>query len=366
MSSIGIKELALRARRTLHDMPELAFDEKRTLKFIADFLKEHTSLEIHIERRWLYAVHREDADTSTAVRADFDAVPYGDSAKHLCGHDGHTASLLALALKLEGKRIGKNVILLFQPAEETGAGAPVCCELFKREKVNAIVGAHNIPGKPMGQVLLKRGTFACASCGMEIVMNGSPTHAAYPENGVNPTAAIASLALKIPHYAQELSSINGCMTLATVVGMQTGKRAFGVAASDGKLWVTLRSEHTELLDSLRAYASSEAEKLASEQGLSCTVDFFDVFPATVNDDSLLENAVRTFSHDGIACSMLDEPFRWSEDFGHYGHHVPSLFIGIGSGENTPPLHTADYEYPDELVDVSSDIFLRILDSDFRL
>ena len=352
--------LAEEARERLHSIPELAFEETKTKKFIKEFLAKNTSLEVRDEGAFIYAAHREGADKTIAVRADFDAVPTEAGACHLCGHDGHTAALLGLALLLEGEKIGKNVILLFQPAEETGAGAPECLKLFDKESVDAMIGAHNIPGEPMGLLLLRRGTFACASCGLEIALYGAKTHAAYPENGVNPTESIARTALKIPEFAKELSEKYGCMTLSTIVGMRTGEMAFGVAASEGRIWVTLRSENTEALDELKERIVSYARTTASDERLRAEFAVFDRFPATVNGDTLADKAENALERAKLPYKYLPVPFRWSEDFGHYGAKAPALFFGIGSGEGTSPLHTEAYCYPEGLAGKTAAVFLEIV------
>ena len=359
-SAIEYESAVERARESLHSMPELALHEEKTKAFIKDFIEKHTTLELHDEGAYLYAVHREGAGECMVVRADFDAVPCEGGAAHLCGHNGHTAALLALALRLEGARIGKNVVLLFQPAEETGEGAPICASLFEKERISAVIGTHNIPGEPQGCVLLRRGTFACASCGLEIIMRGAPTHAAYPENGVNPTEQTAKLALDIPAEAARLTKERSAMTLATVVGMRTGERAFGVAASEGSLWVTLRSESGEALTELVGFAKSDARTMASAAGLELTVNECDPFPATVNDPSLVSRAESILAAENLPYKYLPAPFRWSEDFGHYAKYAPSLFFGIGSGESTAPLHTAGCEYPSGLAPQTGDLLFKLV------
>ena len=359
-SAIEYETAVERAREELHSIPELALNEDKTKAFVKGFIKKHTTLELHDEGAYLYAVHREGAGECLAVRADMDAVPSDGGAAHLCGHNGHTAALLALALKLEGARIGKNVVLLFQPAEETGEGAPLCASLFEKERISAVIGTHNIPGEPQGCVLLRRGTFACASCGLEIVMRGAPTHAAYPENGVNPTEQIARLALDIPAEAARLTKERSAMTLATVVGMRTGERAFGVAASEGSLWVTLRSESGEALSELVEYARSDARAMASEAGTELTINECDPFPATVNDSSLVSRAEAVCAAENLPYKYLPAPYRWSEDFGHYAKYAPALFFGVGSGESTAPLHTAGYEYPAGLAPETGELLFKLV------
>lgn len=352
------------ARHSLSALAELSGQELRTRAYLKEFLREHSSLQIVDRGAWLYAKHDEGAEKTVVVRADHDAVPTPAGPRHLCGHDGHTAALLGLALLLEGKTLGKNIILLFQPAEETGAGGTSCCELFALEgltRENArIIGCHNIPGEPLGTALFRRGTFACASCGLDVGLVGHPTHAAYPENGVNPSAATARLALELPAIAARISEQYGCMTLATVVGMRTGARAFGVAAAEGRLWVTLRAESSAAFAELNARADEAVRTAAAGDGLHYTLAREDVFPATENDDALQDALEAACRESRLPYKYLDVPFRWSEDFGHYGKYVPACFFGVGSGPDTPPLHTESYVYPDELAPVTAELFYRLL------
>ena len=356
------KRLIVEARRALHELAELPGEERKTRAFIRDFLRTNTDLQIADRGSWLYAKHHEGAAFTLVIRADHDAVPTGQGPRHLCGHDGHTAALLGLALLLKGRTLGKNVILLFQPAEETGAGAAECCALFGLEGLtrdNArILGCHNIPGESLGTVLLRHGTFACASCGVEIALTGSPTHAAYPENGVNPAAAAARLALALPEFAVEAAARYGGMALATVVGMQVGERAFGVAASKARLWATLRAEKAEAFAWLNRRTDAAVREAAEKDGLHAAVERLDVFPATVNDDDLVRALERSCARGGIPYRYPDVPFRWSEDFGHYGSYVPGCFFGVGAGEDTAPLHTKDYVCPDALPPVMAELFFR--------
>ena len=345
--------LIVEARRYLHTVPELCGKEIRTKAFIISFLKEHTSLEVRDMGKWLYAAHREGADTTVAFRADFDAIPTENGPAHRCGHDGHTAALLAFALMIEGKRLDKNVILLFQFGEETGEGGAKCCRLFDLEKIDIMYGCHNIPGEPMGTVLLRLGTFACASCGMEVSFTGKPTHAAYPENGVNPTPAVAEL-------APQIEKCSGAMTIATIVGMYSGERAFGVAASKGAVYATLRSERSDCLDMLIASAEQKANELAKELCVERRIEFLDKFPATVNPEEGIEYIAERCIEQGIEYKFLEAPFRWSEDFGHYGAHTKACFFGIGSGLDTAPLHTEGYEYPDELAVKTAEVFYSLI------
>ncbi len=144
------QNLIVNLRQKLHQCPEISGQEARTKRF-AGILRAHTTLEILPCGEGFYAAHREKnaSKPAIALRADYDALATLDGgAAHLCGHDGHAASLCAVGLLLEGKVVGRNVFLLFQPAEETGAGAYPCCELFQKEQILKIYGAHNLPGFP--------------------------------------------------------------------------------------------------------------------------------------------------------------------------------------------------------------------------
>ena len=313
--------IALRAQ--LHACAEVSGREAVTKHTLLTFLREHTSLELHELAGGFYAAHREPEGTKppVALRADYDALatPQGGAA-HLCGHDGHAAALCGVALMLEGQSIGRSVFLLFQGAEETGAGAALCCELFDREKVDEIYGAHNLPGFPFGAVLTRAGTFACASRGVTIHFVGKPAHAAYPETGISPAPAVGQLLVDLPALAAP-EQYRG-ITLCTVIGAQMGEKAFGAAAESAELWLTLRGEH---------------------------------------DDDLALCASRVMR----VCrgTLLHDPMRWSEDFGHYLHRCRGAFFGVGAGEDHPQIHTEHYEYPDTLLEPTVEAFRALLTSE---
>ena len=316
----------------------------RTRALLQDFLRRHTGLELFPVGEGFCALHREDSDRRPVVlRADYDALATPDGTPcHLCGHDGHAAALCGAALLLEGRRVGRTVALLFQPAEETGAGAAPCCEIFDRLPDALVFGCHNLPGFPFGQVLTRPGTFACASRGVTLFLTGKPTHAAYPENGVSPASAVGKLLCLLPELAAP-EKYTG-MALCTVIGVRMGEKAFGAAAEKAEVWLTLRGEHNTDLELLRARVLEGAGQLAKESGLGFRFEEQDVFPATENTPEQAEAVLAT-----LRGSELAEPMRWSEDFGHYLLHRPGAFFGIGCGEAWPALHTRGYEFPDALL-----------------
>lgn len=176
-------------RKKLHEIPERSLAETKTKQTLMQFLQENTTLSIVDCGKWFYAVRKADVGdrkAPVAFRADMDAVcAKGGQPGHYCGHDGHSSILAGLALYLDkGKtELNRDVYFIFQPAEETGQGAKLCLPLLEEKKIGEIYGLHNIPGYPKNHILIKEGTFACASTGIEIRMTGTPSHAAYPEAG---------------------------------------------------------------------------------------------------------------------------------------------------------------------------------------
>ena len=342
-------------RRKLHAVPERAGEETGTRALLRDFLRENTSLELVDCGGGFYAAHREPDGTkkSLVLRADYDALPLpGGGAAHLCGHDGHAAALCGVALALEGQSFGRNIFLLFQPAEETGAGAAGCAEIFDRERVGEIYGAHNLPGLPLGQVTTRTGTFACGSVGLTLHFSGRPAHAAYPEQGLSPSDAVGKLLCILPQLSPPEST---GVSLCTVVGASLGEKAFGKAASSAEIWVTLRAERQQELQDLFVWTLALAQRAADGDGLLFTWEEQDVFPATENDPACAEKVLAL-----CGGSVLPEPMRWSEDFGRYLQRGPGAYFGIGAGEGHAPLHSPAYEYPDTLLVPTVEAFLKLL------
>ena len=354
---MGMTELdRIRAlRKKLHETPEGALHEEKTKEILLTFLKEETDLEVFDRGLWFYALKRGSglSDQSTiAFRADLDAVPLEEGGfAHLCGHDGHVAILAGLALSLTGETPKRDVLLIFQPGEETGQGAALVMEERTEEKVfsniSEIYALHNIPGRPEGSILIRHGTFACASEGWEMRFKGEASHAAYPEKGKNPAMVMAHLIQGIEASLKERTG--GSILLSTVVGISLGGEAYGVSPGEGILRLTLRGEDPEEFEAFKKMIRSLAREMCREAGLGLEITRHDPFPPTVNDPACLDHLESAAREAGLACLYPEEPFRWSEDFGHFLKKFPGAMLGLGSGEACPPLHTRDYEFPDGIL-----------------
>ena len=346
-------------RSRLHRIPEPAFHETQTKAMLMDFCSGIPEMEVTDRGEWFYCRRKgKDPENAIAFRADFDAVAGTDgSVGHFCGHDGHAAILAGFGKYLAELPPERTVYLIFQPAEEIGKGAQKCADLLAEKGIREIYGFHNIPGFPKNSILLREGTFACASTGMEITITGAPSHAAYPEDGRNPAKVIAELILHLDAYLQQP---HRGVVLGTVIGVELGSSAYGVSAGKGILRLTLRAEEPEEYDQLLHSVCETAKKKSESQGMTCRIRYEDPFPATVNKSACVRKVEKAAEQLGLALCRPSEPFRWSEDFGYYLQKTDGAFFGVGDGETHPQLHTAEYEFPDGIVETVIRIYARLL------
>lgn len=358
--------MLIKLRKQLHAHAELSHCEQQTIQILIEFLKKYTTLEIHQEEGWFYAVHKEDAQLPTvAIRADMDAICDSQGkVYHGCGHDGHSAILAGIGYALEDKKLGKNIILVFQPAEEIGEGAKLVCDtLFNKEKIHTIYGFHNIPGFELGKILMRNGSFACASKGFTVAINGKQSHAAYPDQGANPAALLCNLVGRIPAIIKDITGGDeNRLLMATVVNLVIGEKNFGISAGEGELSLTLRAYRKEDMAQLQKEIEAFCMNGCIVQKMTCHFRSQDEFPDTVNSIEVYNNVVECLEREKIAYEQLKEPMRWSEDFGWYLKEVPGLFLGIGAGHDSAPLHTDSYEFNDSIINQTIDNILKIVAS----
>ncbi len=333
-----------------------------------EFIKTHTKLEIVDKGKWFYAIHRSGegrSDENIAFRADFDALPMDEGialpwgskipcAAHKCGHDGHSAALAGFALEVDQKGAGKDIFFLFQHAEETGDGAAQCVEFIQENDIDEIFAFHNGSGLPRGSVGVIDGTCNCASKGMTIHMKGRPAHASQPEKGANPAFAIAKIVSAIPELTSPEK--NRGMVLCTVIQVDVGERAFGMSASRGDLLLTIRAYYEEEMDRLQASLESLARAEAERDGLKVSFAYNDVFPVTSNHKESSDRIRRVCQEKGLRLAEMREAHRGSEDFGHFLKAAKGALCYIGNGENHPPVHTYEYDFPDEIIETAVELF----------
>jgi amidohydrolase len=364
-------------RHDLHAHAELGGREIETSRIIREFLEEcePDRLVTGLGGCGLAAVFEGRGEGPTLmVRAEIDAVSVqeanafdhrslNDGVAHKCGHDGHAATLAGLAAGLAVRPSERGrVILLFQPAEETGAGARGVLEdeQFGPLEPDWIFALHNLPGDPLGVIQIKSGPFAAGSVGVIMKLEGRTSHAARPEQGRSPADAIARL-------VQELSSIpaslggEGDVALVTVVHARIGEATFGITPGDGEVMATLRSDREETLDRLRGAVIDRLERLASADRLEPTYSWAEYFPLTTNHPEAVDIVETVASARGIEAVRGDEPYPWSEDFGWFTRRFKGAIFGLGSGTEHTALHSPDYDFPDALIPIGLEIFEGIME-----
>ncbi len=367
-------------RHRLHNIPEASMHETQTKAVLMSFLKENTDLEIVDRGAWFYAVLKSTDDGmsdenndrddsrqigeksekrfSIAFRADMDAVCGQDGKPgHYCGHDGHSSILCGTAVMLSRMAaLNRDVYFIFQPGEEIGAGAKLCRELIAEKDIGEIYGLHNIPGYPRNHVLTIDGTFACASTGLEIHMTGAASHAAYPEAGKNPGPALARLLLEVEKLTEEYNRSRGFVRM-TLIGMDVGSANYGVAASEGTLRMTVRAEREKIFAAYVDEIKKLARNMADDGEFELEIQEIERFPATENHAENVAKLRKCAAGQNIVVTELAEPMRWSEDFGYYLQAANGAFFGVGDGEDHAQLHTAGFEFPDEIIETAIKMFV---------
>jgi amidohydrolase len=277
---------------------------------------------------------------------------------HRCGHDAHMTMVAALAPALSIRRPARGrVVLLFQPAEETGEGAKrvLADPKFEAIRPDFALALHNLPGEPAGSIVVRRGHFACGSVGLEAQFEGIAAHAAEPEQARTPTDVLCGLLARLP----AMSRGGDHFRLLTVTHTRMGERSFGITPGSAELLATLRAVRDEDLVELREEAAACVVELAAKDGIDAAIEWRDEFPSTVNDASLVDVLEAVSERSSIPLRRSEKPFRWSEDFGHFRRVCPTLLFGLGIGEDAPGLHQPDHAVPDALIPVGSLLWSRL-------
>lgn len=345
-------------RKELHEIPEHSCHEVKTKALLLKTVKENTTLKVHDMGSWFYGAHLEEGATlNIAFRADFDAVTLANGeAKHLCGHDGHSAVLYGFALACEGKKFGKNLFFLWQHAEENGEGGKECVKLIELEKIHEIYALHTTHGYPLRQIITRQGAIYCGSKGLTCHFVGKTAHAAWPESGINPSIAIAEFLLSLKDLTDPKKYDS--MVMCTVVGILCGKETFGVSASEGKVLTTIRSSTNEDLQKLEDTLRAKAKELADKHNLTVSFSIADDFLATINSKKCFDKMVRALSKFNDV-KVIDEPLRVSEDFAHYSLKTDGGYFLICNGVDFPSVHTLKFEFQDFLIPQCIQCFMAI-------
>ncbi|PSN12075.1 amidohydrolase, partial [filamentous cyanobacterium CCP5] len=318
-------------RQTLHQHPELSGEEVNTAQRVKQFISRYEPSQIiaNLGGHGVAAVYKGAEPGPTAmIRADLDALPIQETSHfphrsqqpntaHLCGHDGHATIVAGLASWLQQHPPDRGqVVLLFQPAEETGAGAYQVTQAaeFDAIRPDYVFALHNLPRYPFGQVLLCPTGFAAASTGIIIRLQGKPSHAAHPEDGRSPALAMAQLVTDITQLPK-LQDFQD-FVLTTVIHARLGEIAFGTTPGEAEVMATLRSYRDDDMAILTQKVESMAQAIAIAADLQVDISYTETFPATRNHPEATDIVKQAAIACGYDYRIADSPFRWSEDFGY--------------------------------------------------
>ncbi len=353
-------------RRDLHENPELLYDTHRTSGIVADKLREFGCDEVvtGIGRTGVVGIIRGRSNTRDHVvglRADMDALPILEASgvdhasktpgkMHACGHDGHTAMLLGAAKYLaETRNFDGSVAVIFQPAEEGGAGgeAMVKDRLIERFGIREVYGMHNSPGLPVGQFAIRPGPFYAATDQFEIDVIGKGGHAAMPQTTVDTTLIASNIVMALQSIAsrnaEPIKSI-----VVSVTSFRTESDAFNVIPGHVALRGTVRTFDPDLRalgeERLRAIAT----QTAAAYGGRAEITWMRGYPAMVNAEA--ETAVAAAIGRKIAGTVETDapPIMGGEDFAYMLEVCPGAYIQIGNGD-TAEVHHPEYDFNDEAI-----------------
>ena len=363
-------------RHDLHRHPEISGEEKETARRISDFLEQAKPDRIFTDLGGHGVAAIYDSGKSGPViliRSELDALPIQEKSEaeyrsgvdgkgHLCGHDGHSTILTALALGLSRKRPETgSVILLYQPAEETGAGAAavIADPRFDEIKPDYSCSPHSLPGLPFGHVSVVEGPVNCASRGIKIRLSGKTAHASSPEHGVSPMRAIAQLMPALTDLGSGFPP-QPDFSMVTITHAVMGEAAFGISPADAEIWATLRTLTDDRMAKLCADAEALAKTVAEDQKLRLDIAYDDIFLHCENAPEAVDRIRRALTEEKIPHGSEGLPMRASEDFGRFRAVSSSAMFFLGAGRDYPNLHNPDYDFPDGLIDIGARIFMRII------
>jgi amidohydrolase len=377
-------------RRDIHAHPELCFDERRTADLVADLL---TAWGIPINRGLATTgvvgiIHGRDGGASgraIGLRADMDALPLQElntfahasqhaGKMHACGHDGHTAMLLAAAQHLSNARdFDGTVYLIFQPAEEDGGGARVMIEqgLFERFPMQAVFGMHNWPGAPVGTFAVSAGPVMASSNDFRITIRGKGSHAAMPNTGIDPVP----IACQLVQGFQTIISRNKKPTDGGVISvtMIHAGEATNVVPDACVLQGTVRTFTPELLDMIEMRMKTVADHTCAAFEASCEFEFRRKYPSTINSPVEAEFARKVMTEIvGVDQVLMQQPTMASEDFSFMLQVMPGAYVFISNGDGQHRemghgggpcvLHNPSYDFNDDLIPLGATFWSRLAQS----
>ena len=362
-------------RRDIHRHPELAFEEHRTAALVGDKLEG-----------WGYTVHRGIGGTGVVatlvrglgtrrlgIRADMDALPIDEASgagwtsvhagvMHACGHDGHTAMLLAAARHLaEHGSFDGTLHLIFQPAEEGGGGAlrMMADGLFERFPCDAVFAMHNMPGIEQGRFVLREGAAMASSDYATVTITGAGGHGAMPHRAADPIVAAASIVMALQTIVSR--NIDPLQAAVVTVGALHGGKANNVIPASATLEISVRALDRAVRATIERRVKALVAAQAESFDVQAQIDWRPGYAVLVNTpaETVFAREVATELVGAERVTLQGPPLTGSEDFAFMLERVPGSYVLIGNGTDSGPggggcmVHNPGYDFNDDNVATGS-------------
>lgn len=345
--------------RQLHAIPELDRVLPKTLQYIESRLQGLSCRVFAPSEGALCAFLDFGQPKTLAFRADMDALPIAEQTglpwssqhpgrMHACGHDGHCAMVLELARQIHRQRqLPHNILLIFQPAEETDGGAEDICRtgLLERYQVTAIFGLHLWPGLPKGQLFSRSGVLMGHSCGAQVIFTGKSVHVAQWKKGRDALGA----ACAFYGACGRLTGQDHLVKFGVMNAGTAGNVVCDRAVLSGSVRAAGQGKHRRLKKKMVGIARRKARRW----GCEAQVRFTEGYPAVENHPALLRQVRRQLPVGRVPKSLMT-----AEDFSRYQQKVPGVYFLLGIG-NTPPLHSSDFQFDEEVLTVGADFLFSL-------
>ena len=348
-------------RRALHRIPELCWELPETMQYLKQALSGLNCRVFAPVEGSLCAWFDFEAETAIAFRADCDALPIFERTgaeyasthpgkMHACGHDGHMAVGLELARRLSGKKnLRHNVLLIFQPAEESPGGAKILCDtgLLKEYGVTRVFGLHLWPGLEKGTMFTRKNELMSHGAELTVDIYGKSSHIAKASAGLDATAAAVS-------FYQKMIALEQSLPGETYRLLNFGKFHSGTArnalSAHAHMEGSLRAFQDEVFDYLRDGVYAIAAEVEKATGCTVRVHLAEGYPAVMNPPELCDRVAEI-----APLQYLEEPTMTSEDFSFYQKQVPGVFFFLGLGD-VPALHTDNFDFDESVLLKGADFF----------
>ncbi len=377
LSLSGLNMDLIQIRRTLHQHPEVGFEEYWTSEFLADQL-EKLGLEVYrnIAKTGLVAVlPGKNRSHAIGYRADIDALPIAEKldvpwkstngCMHACGHDAHMTIALGTAEKLTNldEKLDCNVVFVFQPNEEGApgelpSGAELMCSegILERFHIEKMMALHCDPTLESGKMGVCRGTLWAASGRFVVRIVGKSAHAAYPEQGHDALWAASDMVSAIYAALNRLHSAS-VQEVASICKLNAGN-AFNVIAGNAQFEGIMRAPSRKHLDEIKNIIQNTVKYVAEYANVHAECDFFYGANAVINDDDMTQIALDTWGGaKNIQMTMA------SEDFSHFSERIPCFYAMLGicpSGETLPPLHSDVFTLDESTLAEAADRMMQLI------